>query len=309
MSATRPAALMAKGRALHAAGSLDAALSAFRAAAAADPELATPQIMIALILLDQGKHKDALTAADGALQLAPTSDAALRARAVALSGLKRLSKGKKAAAEAIRANPMQAANHRVQGMILVQCRQYAKAETAYRHALGLSPLDTLTLVGLGMLLAYRGRMAEADELAARCKGSAADHIAVLVFRGHLALLKGQVEEARELALWALSRNAVYQPAITLLFSVHARRSPVLGLWWRVVARIDRYPRYPLIAVVVGSASLVCVPLAYLGFDPDVANRTVKDLLLVFVGYLLASQLIFRARIRRELRQVRLKRSF
>jgi tetratricopeptide (TPR) repeat protein len=181
---------------------------------------------------------------------------------------------------------------------------------ALEKALELDPADPRTLTSLGRRYLDRGHLDRAETLAREALEVAPEHQEALVLMGHVLLRRGRVEEAREHAVWALQGNPRNRGALHLIVSVKARTNWFLGLWWRYAVRLGTLGRIGAVLVVLAAmylGSMVVGAIALWGYTTLAA--ALSFLWPCFLFHALFSKVIFDRMLRRELAQLRLRRSF
>jgi Flp pilus assembly protein TadD len=294
MSGAAEAAAMASaaGRLID-AGNISGAERLLKQALAADPESARAHALMALVLYQGGKWLPAVRQAEVSLGLEPTADA-FRFKSLALVKLGQYARAIEAAEAGVRAAPSLGMPAFVLAIALENAKRLPEAEAQFRRAVELDPGSDAFRGNLGRFLLRRGDVAGAEQVAAGL-APGADAVGVLLLRGDLALVHGKPEEARDFALWVLASDATSQPALRLLVQVKASRSRLLGLWWRYAMFVATKPAWTRLLAVVLVLMLPIPGLQVVG--------------LLFVLYLYACGLVFGRMVARELKGVRLRKSF
>ncbi len=166
------------------------------------------------------------------------------------------------------------------------------------HAGALTALATLEL-GLGDLDAAERRAAEA--LAAE-PGNLDAHVVA----GFIALRRGQLEAAEEHGRFALREDPGDDGALRLWAAIKARRSVVLGLWWRFNAFLTARSENRQVGLLIGTfvaAQLAMIVAGALGLDG--LEGILGWAWLGFCAYTWLAPALFRRMLERELRTVTL----
>ena len=281
------------------AGNWSGAERAARGALAVAPGLQPAHTVLSLALLRQGKAQAALHAAEDALAIAPSWDA-FQAKGLALKELHRFREAQQAIADGLGVAPDSPWLQAIAGDILEARGKLGEAETAYRHAMELAPGETNIHARFGLFLLRHRRLAEAEQVAATIAPEDTD-LNALVLRGHIALRRGRTGEARDYALWALSISAMNGAALGLLVSVKASKSLVLGLWWRYVTFLTMQRGW--------RKYLTTLAIIAIAFTLALLSGGSVALLYLWPAYVLLSRSTFQRMLRRELKTVKLRRSF
>lgn len=131
-----------------------------------------------------------------------------------------------------------------------------------------------------------------------------------VVAGLVALHRGDVSKAEEHARFVLNENANHHGALVLWTQIKARRSPLLGLWWRwtsmLVLRSDRAQ----VGILIGSfivMELLQIAATALGFET--IAMVLDRAWLVFCVYTWVAPGIFRWMLQNDLGTVKLRDDF
>jgi tetratricopeptide (TPR) repeat protein len=148
-----------------------------------------------------------------------------------------------------------------------------------------------------------------------------------VLQGYLFLFDNKIEEAKSHAFIALNHNADCADAQRLLFYIQVRLSYVWKLWWIVIVINTKYPLwwrkiyiYFLIYIFAVVPALFLMALeTKLGVVKTLAVGSISSIYFIVLSckipslllliYLLSGRLFFWLRVKRELRNVKLKSSF
>lgn len=147
--------------ALHRAGRLDDAESAYRALLADDPAHADALNLLGAIALQRGSYDDALDLVSRSLRARPLSPIALNHLALALEGRAQFAEAENAYREALRLRPEYAdAWHNLGNVLRYLCRPDDATE-AYRRAVRLAPDQPAFCASLASELFDGGQLREA----------------------------------------------------------------------------------------------------------------------------------------------------
>jgi predicted Zn-dependent protease len=178
-------------------------------------------------------------------------------------------------------------------LALERSKRLNDAEAQFRRCSDLAPDNMALRAEYGHFLLRRRRLKDAEAVV-RAIPSHIDLNRVLLLRGEIALRRGRLDEAREFALWILLRDAQHRQAIVLLTLATANRNPFLKLWWRhaqIIAFRPLWQRVLWMGLVVA------------------AGLFVAGLPILFIIYVRLAQRHVNRKVRFELSQVRLQRSF
>ncbi len=134
-----------------------------------------------------------------------------------------------------------------------------------------------------------------------------EHLDALVLLGHCDLAAGSVQSAREHAVWALQSDPTDEGALTLLGAIKARRSPVLGIWWRFQSFLSAGSSRRMLLLLVGIYLLyriAMIALAEEGMDHLVGPLSIAW--LGFCAYTWFAPALFWKSVRREMDTVTLR---
>lgn len=263
-------------RVLVAQNRLFAAEHEAKAALSIDPELITGHLAMAYVLLGNRKLEDSRRAFERVLELEPESVQAV----LGLASLARL-----------------------QGRREEEHRELLRA-------LQLDGEDEEVLVALGNWHLVAGQLDEATQYAERAKALVLDDAEMLVLLGHLALRRGNVEEARDHALWALQQGAMNVSALSLMASIQARQSLVLGLWWRYSVWMQaRGDKGQIALLITGWLLFTVARLVSDDLGTPTLASTFEYVWLGICAYSWVGPGLFARALEKELAQVRLKGNF
>lgn len=217
----------------------------------------------------QVRHQDlhgAIESLRQALTLDADSAHAHALLAICLHDQKRLHAAEYEARAALALSPEFPFAHYAMAIVSIAQRRFKAAEHHLSAALGLDPGNPAMLRALAQLYRLWGRRREvlpllekareadpddadtwaaladhhrderdfkqAEVLARRALEIDPENADALLTMGYVLLARNETQEAKEHALIVLRNNSLHRGAIHLLGAVKARRSPLLGLWWR-----------------------------------------------------------------------------
>jgi Tfp pilus assembly protein PilF len=287
-------------------GNLDAAIETLRRVLSIDPEHARAHASLAIALVDA----DRLHAAEaevGAALLADGNDAYCHyAGAFVCLAQRRLDDAWKHCMVALEES------ENVPALVLASSVQRlrgdaARAREQLGRALELAPADPHVLRELARLeLADRdfGAAARAIDDALR---ASPESVESHVLAGHIALARGDQEAADRHLRIALQARPDRREVIQLLASVKARRSPLLGPWWRFNSWIAQGSGTRTTALLI--ATFILVRVAIIVADHFDADRLAAGLHLAWLGfcaYTWVGPALWRRMVQQELQTVRLR---
>ncbi len=121
-----------------------------------------------------------------------------------------------------------------------------------RRALELAPDNPAVKTAIGTDCLERGKRDVAEAIALEVLEEYPEHQDALTLMGFICLRRGDIEGAREHAIWALQQNPTDHDVLRLLSAIKARKSRLLGLWWRYHAWISELGQSRAILVLLGA---------------------------------------------------------
>jgi Flp pilus assembly protein TadD len=237
-------------------------------------------------LLERGQIDRAIDCLTNLLGEHPDESDAHALLAIALIRRKRLYAARLEADTAARLDPDSLHAHIALAAVLEAQRKFVEAERELSLAEQMAPESATVQAQLASLYRAWGRKRDAMDRAVRaCELDPEDHehqalrawleyeagnraaarayavsaleadpalIDALVVLGHCDLADGRVERAHEHAVWALQNDPTDERALTLLCAIKARRSPLLGLWWRFQNYLSAGSQRRTILLLVGA---------------------------------------------------------
>jgi tetratricopeptide (TPR) repeat protein len=291
-------------------GQHQAAVEALRQALAADPDHAVAHAMLALELVALRR----IYAAEIEARAALLSDSE-ESMGFAAMGAVKLAQRKLADAEtnflaSLELSPDDADTYRMLAEVERLRGRPEAARASLERGLEIDPEDPDLLVALGELAMQQGDLDEAGRLCERAQAIAPEHLDGHVLAGHLALRDGELSEATEHARFALSIDPTDISALELLCSIKARRSWLLGAWWRLNVFLSTGSERRQIGLLVISFALFQALIAVLA---TTGAERIADLLdwawLGLCTYTWAAPAQFKRLLEAELEQVVLDDDF
>lgn len=292
-------------------------------------------------MLDNGQVDQAMDALTQLLGEDPDDGDAHALLSLCLVRRKRLHAAKLEAQRAAELEPESVFAHLAMGSVLTARREFTAAAQHLVAALELDPESDFPHAQLARLYeawgkrdlakshairaceisaddagnwALRGSLeySAGDRKTARLYASTAleidpEHADALVLVGHCDLSTGNVQSAREHAVWALQADPTDEGALTLLGAIKARRSPVLGLWWRFQSFLSAGSSRRMLLLLVGIYLLyriAMITLADHGMGEMVGPLSI--VWLCFCAYTWFAPALFWKSVRREMDTVALR---
>jgi tetratricopeptide (TPR) repeat protein len=175
------------------------------------------------------------------------------------------------------------------------------------EALALAPDDPAVLAELARLALRDGQLDEATRWIDRALRAAPARAESHVVAGYIALRRGDVEAAESHARTALEADAGDRGALELWTAIKARRSVVLGLWWRFSAFVSLRSERHQLGILIGS--FVAVRLAIIvahAIGWEEVSTALYFGWLGFCAYTWVAPSLFRAALKRDLATVVLR---
>ncbi len=290
-----------------ACGDAAGAIETLREVLAEHPEEPEPHALLAIALLAARRRHAARVEAEEAIGLGPELPDAHLALGYVRSAFRELPGAREAFQRAAALAPESDAPRLGLGRVEAAAGRRAEARAAFERALELEPGDPDALVELGELDLAEGRREGARERALAALSRLPEHEGALALMGNVLLAEGRTEEAREHALMVLREDPGSLRGLHLLCAAKARRSLLLGLWWRWNAFMSSLGDRRSILILVGL--FVAQRLAVTGLRDAglaAAASAVSYAWLAFAVYTWVGPGVFARSLRNELRSVRLR---
>lgn len=185
-----------------------------------------------------------------------------------------------------------------------------RAKELLLEALALDPDHTGALTRLARLSLDAGDRAEASRLVTLAlESDPADHEAHVV-AGYVDLASGDAAGAEQHARFVLGQNAMDEDGLALWTAIQARKSWLLGIWWRWnawISRGDERRRVALLIAMFVLARIAIIITDELGYEG--VTRALTLGWLGFCAYTWFAPELFRRMLARELGTVRLDPDF
>jgi len=294
----------------YAHGQIDEAIDALLRLLGDDADQADAHAFLALCLVKRKRLHAAHLEAGRALELEPESPFAHLAAAVVDIARRNLRSAQSHLQAARELNPDSAQIADAFARLYLAWGRDAQALEEARRACELDPDDPDYPALLATLELRRGDRARAEALAREVLHANPEHVEALCVLGHCELARGRTDSARDHAAWALQIDPSDSDALTLMAAVKARRSWLLGLWWRFQSFVSAGSRTRAVMLLLGIFLIYRVALIALpqqGYPQW--TGPISYAWLLFCAYTWIAPGLFWRSLKKELEQVRLRPGF
>ena len=295
---------------LQAQGAHDTAIHMLRSALAEDPDHPGAHTLLAVSLM----HKKRLYAAESEARMALSLDPALagahQVLAAVLIGGRKLKEARAHLDEARTLDPENASVLVTLARLAIIEDDRVHARSLLDEARALDPDDIDVVVALGDLALLQRNLDDADERAREALELEPDGVASHVLAGQVALARGRDDDAREHAVQALRGDPTHGEALQLLAGVRAKRSLLLGLWWRYHASVAHLGETRLVFVLIAGfvvIRLLVIALRHMGNEGGADFA--ENLWLAWCVYTWVGPALFQRALDKELESVKLHKDF
>lgn len=294
----------------YAHGQINEAIDALLRLLGEDPDQAGAHAFLALCLVKRKRLHAAALEAGRALELEPDSPFAHLAAAIVATAGRRFRDAETHLQSARELDPDSASIADAFARLYSAWGRDAQALVEARRACELEPGDLDYQALLASLELRRGERQKAEALAREVLAAHPEHVEALCVLGHCELAAGRTDSARDHAVWALQIDPMDAEALTLMAAVKARRSWLLGLWWRFQSYISAGSRTRAVVLLLGIFLLYRIALIALP-EHGLSHWAgpLSYLWLAFCAYTWIAPSLFWRSIKRELEQVRLRPGF
>jgi tetratricopeptide (TPR) repeat protein len=150
-----------------------------------------------------------------------------------MTAARRLEEAERLVEQLLEIDPADGINYVLAAQLRIQQQRYDVAARHLDTARELAPNDPDVLLFSGELAWAEGKMDEAEAYAEEALAAYPEHADAHLLAGRLALRRGRLDEARDHALFAMRTDPADPDALHILAGIKARRSFVLGAWWRL----------------------------------------------------------------------------
>lgn len=291
-------------------GQTDAAIERLLELLGLEPEFADAHALLALCLVSRKRLHAAELEAGRAAELDPESPFAHLALATVLTARRRYDQAEAHLRTLLELEPDSAQAHAGLSRVWDGRGQRAKALEEARLACSLAPEDATYQARLGWLALRAGDRTQAAEQARAALELEPELQEALVLMGQCELAAGHVQAAHEHAVWALQADPGDEGALTLLAAVKARRSLVLGAWWRFQNFVSAGSSHRAMVILIGL--YLAYRTAGIALDQAGLHQAALPLSVLWLGFCAYTWFapgLFRRAISREMRSVRLREDF
>lgn len=291
-------------------GQIDQAIDALLRLLSEDADHADAHAFLALCLVKRKRLHAAALEARRALELEPESAFAHLAAAVVAIARREY---KNAQAHLLSARELQPESAPVANTFARLYDAWGRDALALeeaRTACTLDPDESDYPALLAALELRRGNHAVAQELAREVLSAHPQNVEALCVLGHCELAAGRTDSARDHAAWALQIDPTDADALTLMAAVKARRSWLLGAWWRFQSFISAGSRTRAVLLLLGMFLLYRIALIALPQQGHAEwTGPLSYAWLAFCAYTWVAPGLFWRSVKKELAQVRLRPGF
>lgn len=286
------------------------AIDLLRRALAIDPDHARAHAMLALALLGAKRLPGAEIEARLSLALDGNDAFCHYAAAAVLRAQRRLREAWEHCEVALQADAADIDIYVLGAGIRALRGELAEARALLTEALAREPGHAGALTQFARLELDAHRYAEAaryiDDALRASPGDVDAHITA----GYIDLVRGDIAGAEEHARFALGQDATERDALALWAAIKARRSWMLGLWWRLNAWVSLRSEAGQVSLLIGSFVIVQVAIILAAaLDLDLALRVLRWGWLGFCGYTWVAPALFKRMLERDLGTVVLDPNF
>lgn len=277
---------------------------------AEDPDNGVLHALLSRCLLATRRLVAAETEAETAMALDPTSGWCLSALIRVRLSQDRIADARELAEQYIALDPTNPSAWEVSADVADRASDRERRRVDLHRALALAPDDPDVLADLSECAREDGDLDKAQAFAEQALAAAPMSAAGRLAMGEVYLQRGDTEGAHAMAVEVLRGNPSHQGAITLLASVKAAQSPIMGLWWRYASWMMRHTGTEQIWVLMGAYVLyrlltqVLTDLGYEGLTGTIEMVWVGVCIYTWVG-----PSWFQNMLRRELETVSLDEEY
>jgi len=291
-------------------GQHEAAIELLRRVLSADPDNVDGHALLAQCLLRTKRIHAARHEAALALTLGPNLPRPHLTMTLVALAFQKLVIAKSHAEQALAIDPED-----VDAMILlaeIADRQHRQDErrTWLSRARDLEPENVSVIAAEAEAHFERREFDAAARLTEEALSIDPESVVAHVMAGRLALSRGDTDTARQHAVWSLQSAPNDPSALVLLAGIKARKSPLLGLWWRLMTWISIGGMLRSMAILLGM--YVVYRVSEITLDIHGYTDARSSLLWVWLGFVVYTWIapgLFMKALKKELDGVKLNRDF
>lgn len=306
MNAAVLATLARRQRAL---GNHVAAVQTYCRALGLEPDSADLHAELALALLSSRRLTAARLEAELAVGNAPELPMAVYALAAVRVAERRWADADALHERLLALEPDDPENHLAWARSLVLRHRRAEARARLEAGLAVDPEHVASLEELAELDLLEGKVDEAERRVREALTLSPEHGDSLVTLGMVSLRRGDITAAWDLAVQVLRADPSDHRALHLVVAVKARRSVLLGLWWRYAVWMASLGTRMYVVLLGGYLTYRVASIAAAQAWGGRADDLVAVLWFGLCAWTWVSPALFRRRLQKELEPVALSRDF
>jgi predicted Zn-dependent protease len=294
----------------HARGLHDLAIDELKRGLAMTPADAMAHALLASCLLAKGRVHAAEYEVGEALRLDPGSTFASLTLARVLTLRNRWSEALRLCSEVLAADPSDADAHLLRAEVFLLSGDRPAALASLRAAAKLRPDDIAVMRGFADYYLRVGDLAQAEHFALAVLAQHAEDADGHLLMARVCLLRDEVDHAERHVATAIADDPDSHEALRAFADVKTRRSPLLGVWWRWNAWMQRLGTRGMVSVLIGAyivfnlTALVVEDLGYRG-----ASSVIRYLWLALAVYSWVAIPLYQRRLKAELAKFRFDLKF
>ncbi|MGE0548253.1 MAG: tetratricopeptide repeat protein [Kofleriaceae bacterium] len=286
------------------------AIDLIRRALAVDPLHARGHAILAIALLGAKRLEGAAIEAESALALDGDMPFCHYAAAAVRCARRELAAAWEHCQIALQNDSLDVATYVLAAEIQDLRGNVADARSWLGRARELQPDHTATLTALARLELTAHNYDQAAEYAAAALRSAPEDVDANVVAGLIDLVRGDDASAEQHARFALGQSSTDRGALRLWCAIRARRSPLLGIWWRFNAWISLRRESQQVAMLLGSFVIAQIAVIVASaFDLDTLEAALRYAWLGLCAYTWIAPVVFRRMLEHDLGTVTLDPEF
>lgn len=291
-------------------GHYDGAIDTLKQVLGLEPDLAEAHALLALCLLEKRRVYAAEQEAKTALAIEPSLELSHFALANIYIAQRKFTQAKESIQHLLEMDPHNVQYYLLKARLMDLIQKKAEILPLLEKALELEPGSAEVLSELSDYYIDTFDLDLAESYAHQSLQSEPENVNGLVSMGRVLLFRGATEEAREHAVWALRQSPTNGAALALMAGIKARKSPILGLWWRYHVWSSRMGMTRSVLVLL--FAYICYRVLTMGFadlDMEQAAGTLQLVWLGFVLYTFIGPGLFERSLEKELGDIKLNENF